>query len=64
MKFPCDECLKYPMCKYKPTIYCDVLYRYWARYREGRAIFPNFKFPHLTKIGVMPEFVKKEGFIK
>lgn len=62
MEMPCDECLKYPICKHKSTIYCDLLYRHWMLFRDGKAIFPNYMFPHLTTIGVMPEFVKREGF--
>ena len=64
MKLPCYECLKYPICKHKKSIYCDALYRYWAKLRVGRDVFPSYMFPNMTSIGLMPEFVKKQGLVK
>jgi len=55
MKRPCEECLKYPMCKYKSHIMCTEMFNYahsnWD-YHETfmcnlKEVFPNAILLHL-----------------
>jgi len=46
MKFPCENCIKYPMCISKKTIHCDDFIEYLFDYEgaiieEMKRVFPE-----------------------
>ena len=48
MKLPCNECLKYPICRHKSLIHCQLLFDYvWNTYPpltgKWRPHFPNLR---------------------